>query len=153
VSASTNPLARHGGLSYLHIAARDPERSAAFYERVLGWTIERRGDGAFRFSAGDRLLIGGFGGDQPGSSFVPWFYVDGLDAAIERVTASGGRIVDPPRVAGDIRVVEIHDPGKIGSGSGSSPSYSTPHSRPSLSGQSPSARFRSPNRCVKVGAI
>jgi uncharacterized protein len=108
---SANPLARHGGLSYLHIAARDPEKSAAFYEHVLGWKIERRGDG-FRFSAGDDLLIGGFGGDTAaGSSFLPWFYVEGLDAAIERVTASGGQIVDPTRNQGDIRVVEIHDPG------------------------------------------
>jgi len=106
---SENPLARHGGLSYLHIASRDPEKSAAFYEHVLGWKIERRGDG-FRFSAGDDLLIGGFGGDAAGSSFVPWFYVDGLDAAVERVGKSGGRVVDPERKMGDIRVVEIEDP-------------------------------------------
>ncbi|HEY1585568.1 MAG TPA: VOC family protein [Polyangia bacterium] len=105
-----NPLARHGGLSYLHIPARDPETSAVFYERVLGWTIERRDNGACRFSTPDGLLIGGFGSDAPGSGFVPWFYVDKLEAAIERVTSSGGRIVDASRQQGDIAVVEIHDP-------------------------------------------
>lgn len=106
---STNPLARHGGLSYLHIPARDAEKSAGFYERVLGWTIERRSSG-FRFATADGLLIGGFGSDAPGSGFVPWFYVDAIDAAIARVTASGGRIVHPLRAEGDIRVVEIQDP-------------------------------------------
>ena len=106
----SNPLARHGGLSYLHIPARDAEQSAAFYERVLGWTIERRDGVAARFATPDGLLIGGFGSDEPGSSFVPWFYVDGLDAAVERVTAGGGRVVDASRDKGDIRVVEIEDP-------------------------------------------
>ena len=49
--------------------------------------------------------------DEPGASaFVPWFYVDGLEAAMERVTATGGRILEPPSDKGDIRVVEIHDP-------------------------------------------
>jgi uncharacterized protein len=105
-----NPLARHGGLSYLHIPARDADQSAAFYERVLGWTIERRDGVAARFSTPDGLLIGGFGSDEPGAGFVPWFYVDGIEAAIERVTSSGGRVVDPLAAKGDIRVVEIHDP-------------------------------------------
>ena len=106
----SNPLARHGGLSYLHIPARDAEASAAFYERVLGWTIERRGGDAVRFSTPDGLLIGGFGTDEPGMGMKAWFYVDGIEAAIERVTASGGRIVEPLRGEGDIRVVELADP-------------------------------------------
>ncbi len=107
---SGNPLARHGGLSYLHIPTRDAEKTAVFYERVLGWTIERRDGGAVRFATPDGLLIGGFGSDEPGSAFVPWFYVDGIESAIERVAANGGQIVDALRAQGDIRVVEIHDP-------------------------------------------
>jgi predicted enzyme related to lactoylglutathione lyase len=107
---NSNPLARHGGLSYLHIPARDPQKSAAFYEHVLGWSIEKRDAGTFRFASGDGLLIGGFGTDPPGSGIVPWFYVDGIEAAIERVTSSGGRIASPLRPEGDIRVVEIQDP-------------------------------------------
>ena len=106
----SNPLARHGGLSYLHIPARDAERSAVFYERVLGWSIERRDGNAVRFATPDGLLIGGFGNDEPGTGMKAWFYVDGLDAALERVTANGGQIVDPSNNKGDIRVVEIQDP-------------------------------------------
>src|SRR5215831_4304969 len=111
MTAQTNPLARHGGLSYLHIPAREPKKSATFYQQVLGWTIERRSADSFRFSTPDGLLIGGFGTDEPGSGFVPWFYVEGIEAAMERVTASGGQIVAPLRPEGDIRVVEIRDPG------------------------------------------
>jgi predicted enzyme related to lactoylglutathione lyase len=32
-------LARHGGVSHLHIPATDPKRSAEFYAAVFGWTI------------------------------------------------------------------------------------------------------------------
>ena len=106
----SNPLARHGGLSYLHIPTRDAEQSAVFYERVLGWSIERRDGGAVRFATPDGLLIGGFGSDEPGTGMKAWFYVDGIEAAIERVTANGGRIVEPLRGEGDIRVVELADP-------------------------------------------
>jgi predicted enzyme related to lactoylglutathione lyase len=107
---SENPLARHGGLSYLHIPTRDAEKSAVFYERVLGWAIDRRDNGTVRFATPDGFLIGGFGSDEPGTGMKAWFYVDGIDAAIERVTASGGKIVEPLRVEGDTRVVEIQDP-------------------------------------------
>jgi predicted enzyme related to lactoylglutathione lyase len=109
--SDSNPLARHGGLSYLHIATRDGERTATFYEQVLGWSIERRPNG-FRFASGDGLLIGGFSTDEEGgrSGFVPWFYVDGIEAAIGRVTASGGRVTEALRAEGDIRRVEVEDP-------------------------------------------
>jgi len=113
MTAQTNPLARHGGLSYLHIPARDQQKSAAFYEKLLGWTIDQRSNG-YRFSAGDGLLIGGFSkgetGVGAGVGFVPYFYVEDIEAALERATSSGGEIVDPPRAEGDIRVAEIRDP-------------------------------------------
>ena len=112
MTAQTNPLARQGGLSYLHIPAREPQKSATFYEQVLGWKIERRSADNFRFSDADGLLIGGFGAhtDALGAGFVPYFYVDDIEAALARVTASGGEIADPVRTEGDIRVAEIRDP-------------------------------------------
>jgi len=113
MTAQTNPLARHGGLSYLHIPAREPQKSATFYQQVLGWKIEQRSADNFRFSVDDGLLIGGFGshGDALGAAgFVPYFYVEDIEAALGRVTASGGEIADPVRTEGDIRVVEIRDP-------------------------------------------
>jgi predicted enzyme related to lactoylglutathione lyase len=44
-------LARHGHLSYLEIPALDIEQSAAFYEAVFGWKVERRGSGSARHNA------------------------------------------------------------------------------------------------------
>ena len=31
---------RRGGISYLRVPASEPRRSAAFYEAVLGWTVD-----------------------------------------------------------------------------------------------------------------
>ena len=52
-------LARHGGISSLHIPAIDVRRSAAFYEQVFGWKIHGRetdhlgfDDGTGHFSRG-----------------------------------------------------------------------------------------------------
>lgn len=113
MSNDANPLARHGGLSYLKIPTIDPRRSATFYEQLLGWRIDRRSDDDFRFSDGDGLLIGRWvegraAGREPG--FLLFFYVEDLDAAIARVTANGGEVAEPPRPEGDVRVATVRDP-------------------------------------------
>jgi predicted enzyme related to lactoylglutathione lyase len=51
-------LARHGGLSYLEIPALDPRRSAAFYEKVLGWNVREPGTDEPRFDDPSGHLIG-----------------------------------------------------------------------------------------------
>jgi predicted enzyme related to lactoylglutathione lyase len=106
-----NPLARHGGLSYLHIPAADLRQSAAFYGGVFGWKIEERPDG-LRFADRDGLLIGGFGLGPPQREerLVCYFYVEDLDAAIARAVAAGGEVVAPPAAQPDIRVARLHDP-------------------------------------------
>jgi uncharacterized protein len=107
-----NPLARHGGLTYLHLAAGDVPRTATFYERVCGWKIERRSDDGYRFSDPDGMLIGGFG--KPGApsepAIVPYVYVDDIVAAVAAAEASGGTIVEPIRPEGDIKVARLRDP-------------------------------------------
>ncbi|MCU1276495.1 MAG: Glyoxalase family protein [bacterium] len=113
MSSDANPLARHGGLSYLEIPAIDSSKSAAFYGQVLGWQIDQRTDDDFRFSGADGLLIGRWVSDrvaarEPG--LVPFMYVDGLDAAVARVTANGGEVVKAPYAEGDVRVARIRDP-------------------------------------------
>ncbi len=57
-------LARHGGLSYLEIPARDPRASAAFYGEVAGWTPDERSEDDVRFA--DRTAAcTAMGGAQP----------------------------------------------------------------------------------------
>ena len=108
---TNNPLARHGGLSYLHIPAADLRQSAEFYGGVLGWKIEERGDG-LRFADPDGLLIGGFGlgPAQREERLVCYFYVKDIQAAVARAVAAGGEVVAPPTPEGDIQVARVRDP-------------------------------------------
>jgi uncharacterized protein len=109
---ANNPLARHGGLTYLHIPAADLRQSGAFYSEVLGWKIEER-SGGLRFSDQDGLLIGGIGlgPAQVEERLVCYFYVEDIDTAVSRATAAGGQLVAPPAVQGDIKVARVRDPG------------------------------------------
>jgi predicted enzyme related to lactoylglutathione lyase len=108
-----NPLARQGGLSYLELPATDPRRSAAFYERVLGWKIDERSSDDFRFSTADGLLIGRWARGRAASreaGLLPVFYAENLDTVVERVAANGGEIVKAPYAEGDVRVAHARDP-------------------------------------------
>src|SRR5262249_60220341 len=85
----------------------------AFYEAVLGWQIDKRSSDDVRFSDRSGLLIGRFAAGkvisrEPG--FVPYLYVDGIDAAIARVVANGGEIVRPIYPEGDLRAARVRDP-------------------------------------------
>lgn len=106
-----NPLARHGGLTYLHIPAADLRQSAAFYGAVFDWKIEERKDG-LRFADRDGLLIGGFGlgPAQREERVICYFYVDDIHAAVARAAAAGGEVVAPPSAQADIHVARVRDP-------------------------------------------
>lgn len=106
-----NPLARHGGLTYLRLPAPDP-RTATFYERVCGWKIEPRDGGDYRFADPDGLMIGAFDSTAPPlqSGVVPYVYVDDLAAALATAEANGGSVVETIRAEGDIRVARLRDP-------------------------------------------
>jgi uncharacterized protein len=113
-SNDANPLARHGGLSYLEIPTLDPRRSATFYEKVFGWQIDERSADDFRFSDGSGLLIGRFApgnGVSREAGFLPYVYVEAIDAAVASVAANGGEIVKAPSPLGDdLSVATIRDP-------------------------------------------
>jgi predicted enzyme related to lactoylglutathione lyase len=106
-------LARHGGLSYLAIPAVDPRRSAAFYEKVLGWKVEERDAGDFRFVDATGHLIGQWVtgrviSREPG--LLPYMYVDHVDDAVTRALAHGGEVVKAPYAEGNLRVATVRDP-------------------------------------------
>jgi predicted enzyme related to lactoylglutathione lyase len=112
-NAVDETLTRHGGLSYLEIPALNARQSAAFYEQVLGWTIQERGKGDFRFEDGTVHLIGRWCvghaiAREPG--FLAYFYVDRIDDAVTRVTANGGTVVKPPYSEGNLWVATVRDP-------------------------------------------
>ena len=106
-------LARHGGLSYLEIPAVDAQRSAAFYQQVLGWRIEWRETQDLRFEDATGHLIGRWVSDraisrEPG--LLPYIYVDRIDEIVQRIVKQGGEIVKSPYPEGDLWVATFRDP-------------------------------------------
>ena len=103
---------RRGGISYLRIPAEDPQRSAAFYQAVFGWTVRAdREDPAFEDGSGH--VIGHFRADHSvaGEAGVrPYVFVERLDETLEKVVAEGAEIHTEPYPEGDLWVALIQDP-------------------------------------------
>jgi uncharacterized protein len=106
-------LARNGGLTYLEIPAVDAERSATFYEAVLGWRVDRTDPKHFKFMDQTGHLLGRWRTDRSAShepGLLPYIYLDQLAEAISRVAANGGEIVKPPYAEGNLLVATVRDP-------------------------------------------
>jgi len=98
MTAADGPAYRTGKLCYVEIPAADVTRSAEFYERVFGWGMRRRGDGALAFDDTVGAVSGTFvTGRPPAASPGLLIYVMVADAraAVDAVTAAGGEIVRP----------------------------------------------------------
>ena len=70
-------LARHGGLSYLHIPAVDVHQSASFYEQVFGWKIRGHDIDHPSFDDGTGHVSGAWMTDQAIShepGLLPYIY-------------------------------------------------------------------------------
>ena len=106
-------LARHGGLSYLEIPAVDARRSAAFYQKVVGWNVQGQETDCPKFedSTGHligRWITGRLISREPG--LLPYIYVNDIDEAVRRAVELGGEVVKPPYPEGNLRVATIRDP-------------------------------------------
>jgi predicted enzyme related to lactoylglutathione lyase len=99
----------HGQVCYLQIPAVDPLRSAAFYEAVFGWRIERPHPG---FEAPG--LIGQWVDDRapaPDAGPMIWIQVDDIDRALEVVRGNDGEVLELPSPDGPSRMLAtIRDP-------------------------------------------
>ena len=108
------PTLAHGKLCYLELPAADPGRSAAFYERVFGWRIRKRGDGATAFDDPTGEVSGAFvtgraPAGEPGLLVYVW--VDSVAAAVEAVAREGCEIVQPIGVDAPEVTARFRDPG------------------------------------------
>ena len=99
----------HGQVCYLQLPAADGARAAAFYAAVFGWEIEE--------PAPDFVPPGLIGQWVPGRPPAPdagpmlWLHVTDLAGTLARVTAHGGKILDPPSPDGpDRTLATIEDP-------------------------------------------
>ena len=93
------PLAR---ASLIEFPADDPERARRFWSGVLGLELEARRDGegqGWQTHTGAPAVGVHVRGRGPGDSFsLPYFAVDDLVTALERVSANGGAVVHPGEV-------------------------------------------------------
>jgi uncharacterized protein len=88
----------HGAVCYLQIPALDLMKSAAFYEKVFGWHIERPYP-----SFESPGLIGQWITDRapaPDSGPLIWINVSRIDDTLESVRAGGGDVIEPPSADG-----------------------------------------------------
>ena len=89
-------ISRDGKICYIEMPAHDVQRSAAFYERVFGWKIRRRGDGSVSFD--DTVEVSGsfVTGRKPAApGLMVHIMVASVAKTCEAIIASGGEIVQP----------------------------------------------------------
>jgi hypothetical protein len=108
------PTLGNGKICYLEIPATDIARSAGFYGKVFGWRIRERGDGSTAFDDGvgevsGSWVLGRAPLEQPG--LLIYIMVDSVEAAIELVVASGGKIVQPIGADAPEITARFRDPG------------------------------------------
>ena len=109
-----------GTVGWHELYAADGKTAFAFYEKLFGWTKDQTLDmgpvGTYQlFKTGGEHAMGGMM-TKPAQMPVPsWgFYVNvagGIDAAIERVTKGGGKIMNGPiQIPGGSWIVQAMDP-------------------------------------------
>ena len=99
----------HGQVCYLQLPAANRERAAKFYEAVFGWQI-----GAHYPDFEAPSLIGQWVEGRPAARDAGpmiWIHVTDMAGTLERVTANGGGILEPPAPDGPTRTLAtIIDP-------------------------------------------
>src|SRR4029079_14844717 len=80
------PTLGNGKICYVEMPANDVQRSAEFYEKVFGWKIRTRGDGATAFDDGVGEVSGTWVTGRPPSradGVLVYIIVESGDATIE----------------------------------------------------------------------
>jgi len=92
------PTLGNGKICYIEMPATDIARSSAFYQKVFGWSVRKRGDGKLAFDDGVGQVSGTWvTGRKPITeiNLLIYIMVDKAAAIIESVIANGGKIVQP----------------------------------------------------------
>ena len=107
--------AGHG--NWNELMSTDPEAGFRFYSDLFGWQKSRAIDmgemGTYQVFSHDGADIGGMMGlgKSPVPAWVPYFGTNGVDAAMERITGAGGKVVHGPvEVPGGAFIAVAQDP-------------------------------------------
>ena len=93
-----SPTMGNGKVCYIEIPATDIKTSASFYQSVFGWNIRTRGDGSVAFDDGVGEVSGAWVRGRPPMTEVGlliYIMVDSVADTVDKVTANGGKIVQP----------------------------------------------------------
>ncbi len=107
-----------GSIGWHELYAGDRETAFAFYAKLFGWTKAEHFDmgplGIYQLFAAGGEAIGGMMTRPPQVPAPCWLYyfnVEAIDAAVARVEAGGGRILNGPfQVPGGSFIVQCVDP-------------------------------------------
>lgn len=88
----------HEKIDYLEYAARDLEKTKAFFTQVFGWRFTDYGPDYTAFA--NQGVDGGFyqadlASNTTNGAALTVFYSDDLDATLDKVVKAGGEIVKP----------------------------------------------------------
>jgi predicted enzyme related to lactoylglutathione lyase len=87
----------HGKICYLEVPAITGEASAEFYQRIFGWKIRERGDGAMAFD--DTGGVSGTwvaeGDRTPDEQTRIYIMVENIGATLAQIESGGGRLLTP----------------------------------------------------------
>ena len=103
----------HGRVAYMQIPAQDPRALATFYQTVFAWNVRGGSPHHISFTDATGDMIGAFvteleSARTPG--VLPYIYVNGVDATLQRIGENGGEVVKPPYPEGDLWVATFRDP-------------------------------------------
>jgi len=104
----------NGKICYIEFPATDIARSADFYNRVFGWKIRKRGDGATAFDDTTGQVSGTWVLNRPPSAapgLLMYVMVDSVAATLETIVANGGEIVQPIGADAPEITARFRDPG------------------------------------------
>lgn len=105
----------HG--NWVELMSTDPAAGFEFYAELFGWTKSDAMDmgemGTYQLFAWQGTQIGGMMGlgNAPVPCWLPYFGVNGVSAAMDRITQAGGTVVHgPTEVPGPAFIAVAHDP-------------------------------------------
>lgn len=96
------PTYGNGKICYVEMPAADVKRSAEFYQKVFGWNIRTRGDGATAFDDGVGQVSGAWVLNRPPmreAGLLIYIMCDSVEATMKKIEQAGGKITQP--IGGD----------------------------------------------------
>jgi predicted enzyme related to lactoylglutathione lyase len=117
-STAFSPMPNPGHMGWNELYAADQGHALAFYTGLFGWTLPEPMDmgpmGKYQFIAHDGVTMGAVMRKPDGVPVSVWghyIWVESTSAAIERIKAAGGQVVNGPHeVPGPLWVVQAIDP-------------------------------------------